>query len=331
MLGPLLTISRNTFTESVRQPIYVVLLIVGGLMLVMSLKLSNYSMEDDNQLMIDLSLSMLLVLGIVLSALLAAGVLSREIDNKTVLTVISKPIGRPLFIVSKYLGVTAAVSFAMVAWSLVFLLTVRHKVLAAAADPVDWPVVVFGCSALLVALGAGVWCNYFYRWVFNSTFATLLTAGLAVAYLLVLMINKDWQFQPIGTEFKMAVDPRFANYGEEERSLGQLMVVVFLIFEITWIMCAVAIAASTRLGQVMTLLACLLAAALGIIGDFEWISDTFFKHLLPNFQRLYHADAMIQNAPISAGYVAQVSAYSLLFVVAVLCVAVALFQTRETG
>ncbi len=331
MLGPLLTISRNTFTESIRQPIFVVLLIAGGLLLVMSLMLSNYSMEDDNQLMIDISLSMLLVLGVVLAALLSAGVLSREIDNKTVLTVISKPIGRPVFILSKYLGVTAAVSFAMVTWSLVFLLVVRHKVLSAAADPVDWPVVIFGSSAFLVALGAGLWCNYFYRWVFNSTFATLLTAGLAVAYLLVLMINRNWEFQPITTEFKMELVHDLSNYGEEEKSLGQLMVVVFLVFEITWIMCAIAIAASTRLGQMMTLVVSVIAAMLGNISGSAPINRTVFRHVLPNFQQLYHADALLQNHPISAGYVLQASVYSLLFIVAVLALAVALFQTRETG
>ncbi len=335
MFGPIYTITRNTFTESIRQPIFVVLTIVGGLTLVLNLQISGYTFTDDTKLMIDIGMSMIMLCGMVLGSLLASGVLAREIQNKTVLTVISKPIGRPTFILSKYLGVAAAVSLAMFIWSLVFLLTVRQKVLSAASDPIDWPVVVFGVSAFLLAGGVAVWCNFFYRWVFNSTFITLLACALAAAYVMVLMINKNWEFQSITTEF---FDPRFTNYSDERKSLSQLFIALGLLFQIGWIICAVAIAASTRLGQVMTLMVCTITLALGTTSDalFGRLADNnafaaIAYNVVPNINQLYMTDALTQNSVISGTYVLLATGYTALFVCALLAGAVALFQTRETG
>ena len=335
MIGPLYTITRNTFTESIRQPIFVVLTVVGGIALSLNLKIAQYTFTDDTKLMIDIGMSMIVLCAMLLSSLLASGVITREIENKTVLTVISKPIGRPIFIVSKFFGVAGAVSVAMFIWSIVFLLTVRHKVISAASDPIDWPVIVFGFSALICAAGVAVWCNFFYRWVFNSTFITLLCVFLALAYTLVLMINKQWEFQPITTEF---LNAEFTNYSDEEKSLGQIILAIGLLFEIAWLTCAIAIAASTRLGQVMTLLACTITlsigmtsdALLGRYADSNLLAEIAYA-IVPNFNQLYMTDALTQGSAMSLQYVLMASGYAALFIAAALALAVALFQTRETG
>ena len=110
MFQQLLTLSRNTFIESIRQPIYVVLIFVGSIGLWLNTHLAAYTFGNDNKMMIDLGLSTLFLIGLALAAFSATGVLSAEIENRTVLTVVSKPVGRPLFVVGKYLGVAAAIA-----------------------------------------------------------------------------------------------------------------------------------------------------------------------------------------------------------------------------
>ena len=39
-----------------------------------------------------------------------------------------------------------------------------------------------GTGAVLLGAAAGVWCNFFYGWVFSSTFIVLTTPLLALAY-----------------------------------------------------------------------------------------------------------------------------------------------------
>lgn len=321
MLKPILTVSRNTFTEAIRQPIYVVLLLGTILLLVLNLALSAYTLGEDDKLLIDLGMSSMFLAGLLLAAFSATGVFSREIDNQTVLTIVSKPIGRPAFVLGKYLGVTASIALAYWVWSLVFLLTVRHKVMSTAADDFDGPVITFGLVALAVSFLVAVGGNYLYRWVFASTLTFLLAPLMTLAYLLVLLVGKGWVVQSIGTDFN-----------------PQLSVALLLILEALAILCAVAVAVSTRLGQVMTLVICAVVFAVGLSSDYLFgrFADTSVLAsigyaIVPNLQYLWLADAITQNHPVDAGYVGMVSGYSALYVIALLGLAVALFQRREVG
>ena len=89
----------------------------------------------------------------------------------------------------------------------------------------------------------------------------------------------------------------------------------------------------------MTLVICFAVMALGAISDF-----LFGRHLdthpalawpfyaaAPNMQFFLTADALTQRHDISFGYLALTSLYAGAYVCAVLCLATALFQTRETG
>jgi len=244
------TIARNTFTESIRQPIFVVILIAATVLLAMNLGLSAYTLSDDNKLLIDMGLSTMFLGGLFLAAFTATGVLSREIDNKTALTVISKPIGRPLFIIGKYLGVALALLVATGFLALVFLLVENHGVIQTARDPVHLPVVVFGVGAGIIGVGTAVWCNYFYNMAFTSTVICITTPLAAIAYCLSLLFDHGFNTQPITIDF----DPQLWL------ALAAMMVAVLVLI-------AVAIAASTRFGQAMTLVITLGIFMLGMLSD----------------------------------------------------------------
>jgi ABC-type transport system involved in multi-copper enzyme maturation permease subunit len=88
MLEQLLAIIRNTFFESIRQPVVLVVLLVATLLLIISNPLAAFTMEDDQRMLVDIGLATIFVAGALLAALVATGVLTREIENKTALTVI---------------------------------------------------------------------------------------------------------------------------------------------------------------------------------------------------------------------------------------------------
>ena len=327
MFEQIFTIARNTFTESIRQPIFLVILAAASALLVLNLGLSAYTLSEDNKLLYDLGLSTIFLGGLFLAAFTATGVLSREIENKTVLTVISKPISRPAFVLGKYLGVAGAIVVACWVWSIIFFLTVRHQVMSTAADHLDQPVILFGLAAVGIALAVAVWGNFFYNWVFTSRFIGLLVVLMPIAYLMVLLIDKEWNFQPITAEFT-----------KEGSQLGMVMIAAALVVEALAVIAAIAIACSTRLGQVMTLVICLAIFMVGLSSDYMFgrLTDTqpafwIGYALAPNMQYHWLADALTQGHPVSAGYIGMVTAYSALYAAAVLCLATALFQTRETG
>jgi hypothetical protein len=199
-MGKFLAIAHNTFLQTIRQPIYCTLILVMFLVLVLTLPTSGWTLgesggehHDTDQKMLEImGLSTLLVLGSLLSAFSASSALAKEIEDKTALTVISKPVPRSVFVLGKFGGVAAAIGLAYYLGALVFLMTVRHQVVSAVSEPLDWPVIVIGFGALTLALAVALAGNFFFSWPFTSAFVWSATVCLSAAMLVILFVGKDW-------------------------------------------------------------------------------------------------------------------------------------------
>jgi len=323
-------ICRNTFVQTIRQPIYGILILVTFAVLVISVPLTGWTMStnyhaSDQKMLESMGLSTLLVSGLLVAAFSASSVLSREIEDKTALTVISKPVSRATFVAGKFAGVAGAVATAFYLASLAFLMTVRHRVMPAAGDPYDWPVIVLGLTALglaILAAGAG---NYFFGWTFisASVWSSLVLMSLAMGA--VVFIGKGWTIVPPGhdTVGRVAIH-------------SQLLIGIMLTFMAVLIFVAVAVAASTRLGQVMTLLVCGAVFFLGAMHQYlfdYWARQIVAARILgwtvPRLTYFFALDALIAGRRIPAGYVAGAAAYCAVYVAAVLAIGMALFQRRQ--
>jgi len=315
-------IVTNSFTETIRQPIYGILLLVTIGMLVFNVSVSGYTLDDDNKLLKDLGLSTLLLSGLFLAAFSSAGILSREIENKTVLTVISKPVSRPLFLSAKFTGLVGALGLAFYLTGIVFLLCMRHKVMERSSQHFDLPVIAFGGGAILAAILIAAFCNYLYDMQFGSMAISLSIPLLTIALVLVAWIDSEWRFQEFGKDF---ID-------------GQLIGAAVLVFAMILILTAVAVAASTRFGQVMTLTICLAVLLVGLVSDAlfgQYAAHSVWARVAywvsPNLAFLWVTDALTRDTPITLHYVSMAFGYAMLIVGAWLCLGIALFQKREVG
>ncbi|MHC4992766.1 MAG: hypothetical protein ACYTGC_17480, partial [Planctomycetota bacterium] len=250
MFEQLLAIVRNTFFESIRQPIMLVVLMVAVLLILLSNPLAAFTMEDDQRMLVHMGLATVFTGGALLASFIATSVLTREIENRTALTVISKPVGRPVFVIGKFLGVAAAMTVGTLLMSFAFLLVEQHGVLQTVRDPFHRPVVTFGVIAMVLGVGAGVWCNYFYGMAFSSTIICVLTPLLGLAYFFSLLFRPDFASQP----------PPFALKADLWLALVCLLMAILVLTSI-------ALAASTRLGQVMTLIVTIGVFLLGMLSD----------------------------------------------------------------
>ncbi len=327
----MLTIARHAFLESIRQPVFAVLILVGMLALVLNVNLAAFTFEDDNKILVDLGLSTLLLGGLLLAASTATTVLTREIENRTVLTVVSKPLPRPSLVIGKYLGVAAALTVGLWSLAAVFLLTVRHRVPSSDQDVTgaDAPVIVFGLLAVAGAVAIAAAANYLRGRPFGSTFAIVQAVTATAAVAIVSCVDRDWQFQNPLVDF----DP-------------QLMIAVALVLEAALVLAAVAIAASTRLGNVMTLMTCAFVLLAGLVSEYflgslvtgatpapgwaRWLAWPLYAGI-PNMQFFWTADALTQGNAISLSHMGFVTLYAGSMVVALLGLAVALFQSRDVG
>ena len=252
MISQILTIAQNTFFESLRQPVTLVVVAAAALLLVMSNPLAAFTMGEDQRMLVDLGLATIFLAGAVLASFLATNVVGREITNRTALTVISKPVSRPVFILGKYFGVLMALLLACLALTLVFMLVEMHAVLQTVRDPIHVPVLLFGFGGVLLAVLAAVWCNYFYGMAFTSTVIFMSVPVLLVAYFLSLNFEPDFGRQPMLESFK-----------------GNTWLATIALGTCVAMLAAIAVAVSTRLGQVMTLAVTVGLFVLGLLSD--WI------------------------------------------------------------
>src|SRR4030042_3864576 len=145
----LLTIAKNTFTETLRQPVYAIIIVAALFLFFISPSLTMYTMSEDNKLLREMGLSTLFLASLFIAIFSASGAVAEEIENKTIITVLSKPVQRPIFIFGKFFGVVAAVALAHYICTIALLMAIRHGVLVSVNAPSDWTVI--STAAVVVA------------------------------------------------------------------------------------------------------------------------------------------------------------------------------------
>lgn len=102
------TIARATTKEALRQPIFLLLLALGILVIGANYYVPFFSLGEDTKMFIDCGLATVLICSLLLSVWTASISVADEIEGKTAMTLLSKPITRRQFVVGKYLGITQA-------------------------------------------------------------------------------------------------------------------------------------------------------------------------------------------------------------------------------
>ncbi len=320
MLFKLLVIARNTFTETIRQPIYAVIIAIALFLFVMSPALTMYTLDEDIKLLREIGLSTLFLSGLFIAIFSATGAVTEEIETKTITTILSKPIGRPTFILGKFVGVCAAVSLAHYICTIAMLMIIRHGVLESAGDTHDWPVIVAASVIVISALLLTAFLNYIYDWPFSATAIVLTGVFATFGILFLCLIDKEWKFNPQENHIEI-----FEIYG----SLLLLMAVIILV--------ALAVMFSARLNVILTLMCCTSAFLIGLIHDwlFARHADALWAKiggvLLPNFQVFWISDAIYEGTAPPAAYLLMGVIYATLYTAAILFLAIALFQRRQIG
>lgn len=97
-------IALNTFKETIRDRVLAIIVLFALLMIVGSLWLGSISLGEEGRVMKDFGLVAVTFFGLVVAAFIAAGLIHKEIEKRTVFVLFSKPVSRAAFIAGKFLG-----------------------------------------------------------------------------------------------------------------------------------------------------------------------------------------------------------------------------------
>ena len=122
-----LTIATATAKEAIRQPAFFVLALLAGAWLVFSVFLAYFTFGEDIKMYKDTGLTTISFAGLLLALLTASSTVADEIEGKTAITLLSKPINRRQFIVGKFLGIELGVLALFVVLGLLFEMGVYYK------------------------------------------------------------------------------------------------------------------------------------------------------------------------------------------------------------
>ena len=97
-------IASNTFREAVRDRVLYNLIAFALLMSGAEVLVGQISIDFERLVVINLGLTAVSLFGLVIAIFIGIGLVSKEIDKRTLYTVLSRPVGRWEFIVGKFLG-----------------------------------------------------------------------------------------------------------------------------------------------------------------------------------------------------------------------------------
>jgi len=97
-------VAINTFREAIRDKILYNLLIFALLLIGGSILLATLTLGEQSKIIMDFGLASINLFGILIAIFLGVSLVSKEIEKRTLYTVLSKPIGRTEFLLGKYAG-----------------------------------------------------------------------------------------------------------------------------------------------------------------------------------------------------------------------------------
>jgi ABC-type transport system involved in multi-copper enzyme maturation permease subunit len=160
-----------------------------GLLLLLSIPVvAVFSMRQVLALAVSYSLSVISLLGLLLSVFLASGVLSRDLERRTIYTVCSLPLSRTVYLLGRFFG------FALLLFVALAILSVLAAVAIFVLDLVHPPDVPFSWWNFSLAL----WFQYWIVLIVGAIAVAL--SGFATSTFLPLALSVGVYFAAFSTE-----------------------------------------------------------------------------------------------------------------------------------
>ena len=181
-------IARAVFKESVRDRVPYAMVVFAVLLIAASYLIGQLTAGQDLKTIKDLGLAALSIFGLFIAVFIGIGLVSKEVDKKSVFGLLSKPISRTQFILGKYAGLvmTLAVNLGVMTIAYYAMLYYMHAMTPATVrsawpSPATDPRLLIAIGLIFAELMLVTALALFFSTFSSPLLATLLTLGLWVA------------------------------------------------------------------------------------------------------------------------------------------------------
>jgi ABC-type transport system involved in multi-copper enzyme maturation permease subunit len=176
------TVALNTFREAVRDRVLYNLVFFALVMMAAAILVGQISIDIENIVIVSLGLSAISIIGLLMSVFIGVGLVSKEIDKRTLYALLAKPLRRWEFILGKFGGLALTLTVntaAMAAGLFLIMFYVKHSIEGGDA------VVLVAVYFILLKLALVVALAMLFSCFTTPLLAILFTAGLYIAGLFV--------------------------------------------------------------------------------------------------------------------------------------------------
>jgi ABC-type transport system involved in multi-copper enzyme maturation permease subunit len=178
-------IALTTARESTSQPLFYVTLALGCFSLLAFIFVPYNTFGEDVKMLKDSGLTLIMVLSIIVAVWSASASISEEVEGRTALTVLSKPVQRWQFILGKFLGILGPVVVMFVVLGFLFLVTVSYKVVYDSREVAKTEPIWQMCYAEMIGIVPGLVLAFLETVVLASISVALSTRLPMLANLIV--------------------------------------------------------------------------------------------------------------------------------------------------
>jgi len=309
----LFKIAANTFKESLREPVYCLLLVCALFLIAHFPSVSLFVFNEQLKMVIDSSMATGMLFGLFAAVLSSSHTVAQEMRNGTVLLLMSKPVARWSFVLAKIIGIVAGVVVFMFILNCASVVSVYIAVDQFNTDDVTYYMLL---GSIVFAAVIGMLFNFFKGSSFPAVMVLALLCIMPIYALLCCL-------------FKAPPDV----------SMPDLFKASLLLFGAVIAMATLAVVFAVRLDMVPNLCICTVVFFLGMVSSFLFQRETgsavldsilgVFYAVFPNWQFFWLADALAGDRPIPLSYVVKAYCYVLLYVAMISMWGVCLFQKKE--
>ena len=108
-MSHLVLLAQNTFRESLRDRLLAILMLFGVVFTAAAVLIAPLTLGQSERIVRDLGLSAIGLFTTMMIIMVGTGMVWREIERRTILTILAHPVGRPSFILGKFFGLYGTV------------------------------------------------------------------------------------------------------------------------------------------------------------------------------------------------------------------------------
>jgi ABC-type transport system involved in multi-copper enzyme maturation permease subunit len=218
-------IAQATFKTEICQPLYLLVLAAGMAFVVLSIYVPYNTFGEDIKMYKDSGLTLIRVLAIFLAIWAASKSVAEEIDGRTALTVLSKPVGRRQFILGKFSGISLAIGLLFIVLGIWFVGFVAYKPIydfrEASKGLAEWNV----CFTEAVHVIPGLFLCFLEVLIFVAISVAISTRlGILANFLICFSIYVLGHLTPLIVQSSLAAF-------EPVQVFGQLVAIVFPVLD----------------------------------------------------------------------------------------------------